>query len=236
MECCMVAKAMEKLLDSSWYVALEKEFASPYMASLSEFVRSERSSGAIYPPSDQVFSSLQLCPLKDVRVVIVGQDPYHGPGQAHGLSFSVQPGIATPPSLQNIFKEIKEDLGIEPPKHGCLEAWAKQGVLLLNAVLTVRHKSPGSHAGQGWERLTDAICRAVAEREVPTVFLLWGKFAQNKLREALSGIDTSRHLILCAAHPSPFAAYSGFFGCRHFSKANDFLKKSGFDPINWDLK
>lgn len=227
---------MDKLLDPSWYAALEKEFTSPYMADLAEFVRSERSCGTVYPPSHEVFSSLQFCPLKDIRVVIVGQDPYHGPGQAHGLCFSVRRGVAIPPSLQNIYKEINDDLGIEPPSHGCLEAWARQGVLLLNAVLTVRHKSPGSHAGRGWERLTDAVCRAVAERGVPTVFLLWGRFAQNKLTDALSGLDTSHHLVLRAAHPSPFSARTGFFGCHHFSKTNEFLKNNGFDPINWDLK
>lgn len=206
------------------------------MADLAEFVRSERSCGAVYPPSHEVFSSLQLCPLKDVRVVIVGQDPYHGPGQAHGLCFSVRRGVPLPPSLQNIYKEIETDLGIKPPPHGCLEDWAKQGVLLLNSALTVRHKSPGSHAGRGWERLTDAICRAVAERQRPTVFLLWGRFAQNKLREALSGLETGHHLILSAAHPSPFSAYNGFFGCHHFSKTNHFLKEKGLSPIDWELK
>ena len=170
-------------------------------------------------------------PLDRVRVVLLGQDPYHGPGQAHGLCFSVPPGIAVPPSLRNIYKELQDDLAIPPAKHGCLESWAEQGVLLLNSVLTVEAGRPASHAGHGWERFTDEVIRLVAERAPPSVFLLWGRYAQAKA----AFVDPARHLLLKAAHPSPLAAHSGFFGCRHFSKANGFLEAKGRGAIDWRL-
>ena len=226
---------LEKHIASSWIEALEEEFEKPYMKALSKFVRLERQGQKpIYPPSDQVFSSLQLCPYDQVKVVIIGQDPYHGPGQAHGLSFSVQKGVAIPPSLRNIYKEIEGDLGIAPPVHGCLESWAKQGALLLNATLTVRKGEPKSHFGQGWELFTDVVCQKLFERKKPLVFLLWGKSAQDKAAHILK--EGSDHLILKAPHPSPFAAHTGFFGCRHFSKANIFLEKNGLSPIDWSIQ
>jgi len=205
------------------------------MKSLREFVAKERQSGEeIYPPRDEVFSAFSYTAPEEVRVVIVGQDPYHGPGQAHGLSFSVKPGIAIPPSLQNIYKELKSDLGIAAPNHGSLIDWAKQGVLLLNATLTVRKKMPLSHHGRGWESFTDAVIDRLAKLPQPLVFFLWGKSAQQKVEQL--HLANERHLILKAPHPSPFSAYTGFFGSRPFSKANQFLVSHGLAPINWSLR
>jgi uracil-DNA glycosylase len=215
-----------------WKKALAQEFDQPYFESIIDFLKTEKSAGkTIYPPGSLIFNAFASTPLKKVRVVIIGQDPYHGPKQAHGLSFSVQRGIAPPPSLVNIFKEIEEDLGFAPPAHGNLEHWAEQGVLLLNASLTVEAHKPNSHARIGWHQFTDAAIRTVSEDCEAVAFMLWGKFAQSK--EEL--IDTKKHLILKAAHPSPFSAHHGFFGCRHFSKANHWLEKKGLDQIDWSL-
>jgi len=225
---------LEKHLSSSWYNELKEEFEKPYIAELSQFVRGERARGLeIYPPAKDVFRAFELCPFDQVKVVLIGQDPYHGPGQAHGLCFSVQKGVTPPPSLKNIFQEIESDLGLSPPPHGCLEAWAERGVLLLNATLTVRRGAPESHKGRGWERFTDTVCQKLAQRQEPLVFMLWGKSAQEKAERALNG--THNHLVLKAAHPSPFSAHRGFLGCRHFSKANYFLKEQGLSPIDWKI-
>lgn len=219
-------------LHPSWLEPLKGEFASPYMASLKSFLLAEKEAGrAIFPKGGEWFRALDLTPLDKVRVVILGQDPYHGPGQAHGLCFSVKPGVRTPPSLANIYKEMRDDLGIAPATHGFLEHWAQQGVLLLNSVLTVRMGAAASHQGKGWEQFTDAVIRLVAERPDPVVFMLWGSYAQRKA----AFVDGSRHLILKAAHPSPLSAHNGFFGCRHFSKANRFLEEHGQPPIDWAL-
>ncbi|MBX9743828.1 MAG: uracil-DNA glycosylase [Chlamydiales bacterium] len=221
-------------LESSWQNALKEEFQKPYMATLKTFVAQERSgSVAVFPPALAVFNAFSLTPIDKVKVVIMGQDPYHGPGQAHGLSFSVPEGTSLPPSLQNIFKELRNDLDIPPPKHGCLTAWAKQGVLLLNATLTVRQALPMSHHGKGWEEFTDAVIRILCGRPDPLVFLLWGKSAEKKCQHLIS--ENSPHLILKAPHPSPFSAHTGFLGCRHFSKTNEFLVKAGKTPIDWSL-
>lgn len=220
-------------LEKSWHEILMSEIAQPYVQDLKKFLSKEKEAGHIvYPPEPLIFHAFARTPLEKVKVVIVGQDPYHGDGQAHGLSFSVPCGIAPPPSLKNIFRELKDDLGIPTPRSGCLEAWAEQGVLLLNATLTVRAAQPQSHAGKGWERFTDAVIAKLADREKPIVFLLWGRSAQEKCGKILS---KGRHLILTAAHPSPLSATQGFFGCRHFSKANDALRKWGETPINWNL-
>ncbi len=219
-------------LDDSWKVPLRDEFAQPYMAELRTFLLAEKAAGKhIFPKGSQWFRALDLTPLDSVRVVILGQDPYHGPGQAHGLCFSVSPGVRTPPSLQNIYKELRDDLGIAPAAHGFLEHWARQGVLLLNNVLTVEQGIAASHKGKGWERFTDAVVRLVSERPDPIVFLLWGSHAQKKA----ASVDSGRHLVLKAAHPSPLSAYNGFFGCRHFSQVNDFLAAHGQPPIDWTL-
>lgn len=219
-------------LEESWKVALANEFASPYMANLKAFLQAEKAAGAVvYPKGAEYFNALNLTPLDQVKVVILGQDPYHGPGQAHGLCFSVRPGVRLPPSLVNIYKELQSDLGIEPARHGFLESWAQQGVLLLNSVLTVRAGQAASHQGHGWEKFTDAVIERVNARETPVVFLLWGSYAQKKA----SFVDSSRHLVLKTVHPSPLSAHNGFFGCRHFSKANDFLKAHGIEPIDWRL-
>jgi len=221
-------------LDPSWGAALGSEFQKPYMAALKTFLAKERAKSIpIFPPGLEVFNAFSLTPIERVKVVLVGQDPYHGPGQAHGLCFSVQKGIAVPPSLQNIFKELQSDLGIKPPNHGCLTKWASQGVLLLNATLTVRQGVPMSHHGQGWEEFTDTVIRILAERPDPLVFLLWGKSAQQKCQHLLSA--ASPHLLLKAPHPSPLSAYAGFLGCKHFSQTNAFLEKWGKTPIDWDL-
>ena len=219
-------------LHSSWLDLIGGEFGEPYMADLKRFLLAERERGKrIFPKGSEWFRALDLTPLDQVRVVILGQDPYHGPGQAHGLCFSVQPGIQPPPSLVNIFKELESDLGIKPARHGFLEHWAKQGVLLLNSVLTVEMGRAASHRDRGWERFTDAIIRQVNERRDPVVFMLWGSYAQKKA----AFVDTSRHLVLKAPHPSPLSAHSGFFGCKHFSKANAFLQSKGLQPVDWAL-
>lgn len=219
-------------LEESWKAVLAQEFASPYMAGLKQFLLAQKNEGRqIFPRGAEYFRALDLTPLYKVRVVILGQDPYHGDGQAHGLCFSVRPGVRTPPSLVNIYKELSTDLGIPPARHGFLESWAKQGVLLLNSVLTVERGLAASHQGRGWERFTDAIIRAVNEADHPVVFMLWGSYAQKKA----AFVDRSRHLVLRAPHPSPLSAHSGFFGCRHFSQANAFLVSKGYDPIDWRL-
>ena len=217
-------------IDESWKLALQDEFETDSFRSLKSFLQEEIKSQTIYPPGKLIFSAFNLTPLTAVRVVILGQDPYHGRGQAHGLAFSVPDGIAIPPSLQNIYKELHEDLGIPIPNTGNLEKWAKQGVLLLNATLTVRASQPGSHQNQGWEPFTDQVIRTISELRAGVVFLLWGKFAQDK--ESL--IDTSKHFVLKAPHPSPFSVYRGFFGCRHFSRANEILRNNGMGEIDWN--
>lgn len=205
------------------------------MRKLSAFLRAEKAAGrAIYPAGRDMFRALDLTPLSSVRVVILGQDPYHGPGQAHGLAFSVRPGVRIPPSLQNIFKELRDDLGIAPSRHGLLDHWAQQGVLLLNSVLSVEAGQAASHQGQGWEAFTDAVVDLVARRPEPNVFLLWGAHAQRKAA-SVETVGGGRHLVLRAAHPSPLSAHNGFFGCRHFSRANAFLEQHGRGPIDWAL-
>ena len=218
-------------IEESWKEVLTEEFESQYFMELKEFLVGEKAKFTVYPPGPLIFNAFQLTPFDRVRVVLLGQDPYHGPGQAHGLCFSVPPGISPPPSLVNIFKEIQTDLGIPVPAHGNLGKWARQGVLLLNATLTVRANQPGSHQRKGWEDFTHAVIRKLSEKRVGLIFLLWGKFAQEK--EMF--IDTNRHYILKAAHPSPFSAYNGFFGCRHFSKTNEILKRHGLEEIDWGL-
>jgi uracil-DNA glycosylase len=219
-------------LDESWREPLAEEFASPYMAVLKSFLVSEKAKGkTIFPKGGEWFRALDLTPLNKVRVVILGQDPYHGPGQAHGLCFSVRHGVRPPPSLLNIFKELESDLGIARPNHGFLEHWAQQGVLLLNSVLTVENGLAASHKDKGWERFTDAVIRLVAAQQQPIVFLLWGSYAQKKA----AFVDTSRHLVLKAAHPSPLSAHNGFLGCRHFSQTNAFLEAKGQAAIDWSL-
>lgn len=219
-------------LHPGWKDPLASEFASGYMAALKQFLLDEKSRGKrIFPKGSEYFRALDLTPLEQVRVVILGQDPYHGPDQAHGLCFSVKPGVKTPPSLVNIYREIESDLGIKPARHGFLEHWAKQGVLLLNSVLTVEMGNAASHQGKGWERFTDAIIRLVNERADPVVFMLWGAYAQRKA----AFVDATRHLVLKSPHPSPLSAHNGFFGCRHFSQANAFLEAHGQKPIDWAL-
>jgi uracil-DNA glycosylase len=219
-------------LESGWRERLRGEFDQRYMADLKRFLLAERERGRrIFPKGSEWFRALDLTPLEQVRVVILGQDPYHGEGQAHGLCFSVQPGVPPPPSLVNIFKELDTDLGIKPARHGLLDHWAKQGVLLLNSVLTVELGRAASHRDRGWERFTDAVVAAVNAKPEPVVFLLWGSYAQKKA----AFVDQSRHLVLKAPHPSPLSAHSGFFGCRHFSKANAFLERRGLAPIDWAL-
>jgi len=225
---------MQLTLHKTWFNELKEEIAKPYVQDLKMFLSYEEENGTIvYPPSQLVFNAFTKTPFDKVKVVIVGQDPYHGPNQAHGLSFSVQDGIKPPPSLKNIFTELKNDLGITPPGHGCLEKWAEQGVLLLNATLTVRAKQPRSHYGKGWEQFTDAVITHLRDRKDPIVFLLWGKSAQEKCARVLD-VQPHPHEVLVAAHPSPYSV-SGFFGCAHFSKANEFLKKWGKTPIDWSL-
>jgi uracil-DNA glycosylase len=221
-------------MEASWLEKLEAEFAQPYMKALEAFLAKEAASGAVvYPPFELVFNAFCQTPFDQVKVVIMGQDPYHGPGQAHGMSFSVPKEVPPPPSLVNIFKELKEDLGIVAPSHGCLIDWAKQGVLLLNATLTVRANEPKSHHGQGWEVFTDRVVQLLCARKDPLVFLLWGKSAYEKFEHVSA--QASHHLVLTAPHPSPFSAHTGFLGCRHFSKTNAFLKKVGKEPIDWAL-
>ena len=212
-----------------WRALLRDELDAPYMAALRDFLAAEP--GPVFPHESNWFRAFDLTPLEDVRVVILGQDPYHGEGQAHGLAFSVRPGVRTPPSLRNIYRELESDLGIPPAPHGFLEHWARQGVLLLNPVLTVRAAAAGSHQGRGWERLTDAVIRLVDAGPCPVVFMLWGAQARRKA----AFVDGRRHLVLTAPHPSPLSAYAGFFGCRHFSQANAFLTAHGRRPIDWAL-
>jgi len=219
-------------LKPDWLDALQGEFAQPYMQQLRDFLQAEKAAGkAIFPPGALIFNALNSTPLDKVRVVIIGQDPYRGPGQAHGLSFSVPPGVRTPPSLQNIFKEINRDLGLPIPQHGCLQSWAEQGVLLLNAVLTVEQGHAGSHARRGWERFTSRVIELVNERCEHCVFLLWGSYAQRKGEQ----IDRTRHCVLTSVHPSPLSAHRGFIGNGHFSAANDYLVSNGLAPIDWSL-
>lgn len=228
--------AGEVKLHESWREPLADEFAAPYMAALKSFLTGERAKGKrIFPLASEWFRALDLTPLDKVRVVILGQDPYHGAGQAHGLCFSVKPGVPAPPSLVNIYKELRDDLGIDRPRHGFLEHWARQGVLLLNSVLTVEMGLAASHRDRGWERFTDAIIRLVNARSEPVVFMLWGSYAQKKAAFVDSVERGGPHLVLKAPHPSPLSAHSGFFGCKHFSKANAFLRMQGLHPIDWSL-
>ncbi len=224
---------MDVKINASWKEVLKQEFEKSYFIELAGFLKVEKAMGkVIYPPGSLIFNAFELTPFDKVKVVILGQDPYHGKGQAHGLSFSVMKGVKPPPSLQNIFREIASDLGIQfSGTYGDLSHWARQGVLLLNASLTVREGEPLSHSKIGWEQFTDAVIKTVSAQKENVVFMLWGRFAQEK--QAL--IDATKHLILKAAHPSPFSAYNGFMGCKHFSKANDYLVKNGKEPIDWSL-
>ncbi len=216
---------------TDWNPILKAELEADYFTELNKFVAGERSRGEVFPPAEEVFAALHLTPYSDVKAMILGQDPYHGRGQAHGLCFSVRPGVALPPSLENIYTELEADLGVPRPDHGCLEHWARQGVLLLNATLTVRSGNAASHQGKGWERFTDAVLRAVNDKPERVVFILWGGSARRK--KAL--IDTSRHVIIESPHPSPLSAYGGFFGSRPFSRANAALVEAGREPIDWRL-
>jgi uracil-DNA glycosylase len=221
----------KKILHNDWGPLLEDEFQKPYYLALREFLKKEYATQTVYPNPYDIFNALHFTPYHQVKVVILGQDPYHGPGQAHGLSFSVQPGVEPPPSLKNIFKELHNDLGCPIPNHGHLVSWAKQGVLLLNTVLTVRRGQAHSHRGKGWEQFTDRIITLLSERERPIVFILWGRPAQSKM----SFIDTSKHFVITSPHPSPLSANRGFFGSRPFSKANAFLRQIGEEEIQWEL-
>jgi uracil-DNA glycosylase len=223
---------MEKIrpvIEASWKEALEQEFSKPYFSALKQFLLEEKQRFRIFPPGQFIFNAFNHTPFHQVKVILLGQDPYHGYGQAHGLCFSVPDGVPQPPSLQNIFREIRDDLGIDPPPHGNLIRWADQGVLLLNATLTVRENQAGSHQGKGWEQFTDAAITALSGKREGLIFLLWGNYAIAK-REL---IDLSRHFILTAPHPSPLSAARGFFGCRHFSQANTFLRQMGKEEIHW---
>lgn len=216
-------------IESSWQEKLQAEFEEEYFTELSSTVRKRYMETTVFPPPKLVFNAFARCPFAKVKVVILGQDPYHGPGQAMGLSFSVPDGIKSPPSLQNIYKEIKADLGTEIPMSGNLERWANQGVLLLNATLTVEKGQAGSHQGLGWEQFTDAVIQKISDDKEHVVFMLWGRYAQEKGKN----VDTTKHLVLTAAHPSPFSAHSGFFGCKHFSKTNQYLKEHDLEPVEW---
>lgn len=220
---------MDVKIHESWKEHLMGEFEKPYFVELTSFVRSEYARKKIFPSPANIFRAFELCPFEHVKVVILGQDPYHGVGQANGLCFSVNPGVALPPSLQNIFKEIQSDVGSKLRTDGCLDDWARQGVLLLNATLTVEAHQAGSHQKKGWEEFTDAVVKAVSEQSEHTVFILWGRYAQEKGAH----IDASRHLVLKAAHPSPFSAYNGFFGSKPFSKTNEYLEWHGKEPLKW---
>lgn len=221
---------MEVRIDNSWQQVLQTEFDKPYFAELVGFVRNEYKAGTVYPPARLIFNAFDSCPFDNVRVVIIGQDPYHGVGQAHGLSFSVNDGVPPPPSLVNIYREISDDLHITPYDSGNLVRWAKQGVMLLNATLTVRASSPGSHQNRGWEQFTDAVIRTVSEQRTNVVFLLWGNYARQKGAK----IDRAKHLVLESGHPSPMSANKGYwFGNRHFSQANSYLISKGLQPIDW---
>lgn len=220
------------MLEESWQKFLGLEFEKPYMLQLKKFLREEKDQKKIiYPRSEKVFNALNLTPFDQVKVLVLGQDPYHGKGQAHGLCFSVPEGVSPPPSLVNIYKELNSDLEMPRPSHGCLISWAKQGVLLLNSVLTVENGQAASHQGKGWEQFTDRIIHVLNEQKTHLVFLLWGSYAQKKG----AFIDKSKHLVLRAPHPSPFSAHQGFLGCRHFSKTNEYLKQNGIAPIDWHL-
>jgi uracil-DNA glycosylase len=216
---------------TDWNPVLRAELEKPYFAELRTFVDAERRRAAVYPPADEVFAALHLTPYEDVKVLILGQDPYHGPGQAHGLCFSVRPGVDVPPSLANIYAELESDLGIPRPDHGCLDAWARQGVLLLNATLTVRARQAASHQGKGWETFTDSVIDAVNAKPERVVFILWGSSARRK--KAL--VDTSRHVVIESPHPSPLSAHRGFFGSRPFSRANEALVAAGREPVDWRI-
>lgn len=218
-------------IPEAWQRVLADQFTQPYWAELQAFVAKEREEHTIYPPAGEVYTAFRLTPYDDVHVFLLGQDPYPGPNQAHGLCFSVKPGVAIPASLRNMYKELHDDLGIPPPRTGYLAPWAEQGMLMLNAVLTVRAGQPNSHKGQGWEVFTDAVIRAVNAKPDPVVFVLWGAYAQKKLKL----IDTDRHTIIQSAHPSPLSASNGFFGSRPFSKINAALEQNGFRPIDWNL-
>jgi uracil-DNA glycosylase len=219
-------------LETSWKKQLAEEFDKPYMQGLKDFLSQEKQAGkVIYPKGSLIFNAFSLTPFDEVKVVILGQDPYHGPNQAHGLCFSVMPGVKAPPSLVNIYKELKQDLNINPVNHGYLESWAKQGVLLLNTVLTVEQGKAGSHQGKGWEHFTDQVIQKLNTRQKPVIFVLWGNHAQRKGHI----IDEKRHYVLKSAHPSPFSAHQGFLGNKHFSTINRILEKEGMQPINWQL-
>lgn len=223
---------MDVKIDDSWKKALKDEFNKEYFTQIVGHLRIEKAAGhTIYPPGSLIFNAFNLTPFENIKVVLLGQDPYHGKGQAHGLCFSVQDGIKPPPSLVNIYKEINKDIGLPIPNHGNLTKWAQQGILMLNASLTVRAGEPMSHAKIGWADFTDAVIRKVSEQKKGVVFLLWGKFAQAKQEL----IDETKHQVLKAAHPSPYSADAGFFGCRHFSRTNEYLMKEGLDPIDWSL-
>lgn len=219
-------------ISNDWLPAVNAEFKKPYYKELYKFVKEEYSKNVVFPPSEDIFNALHLTPLSEVKVLILGQDPYHNYNQAHGLCFSVLPGNDTPPSLVNIYKELQDDLGCYVPNNGYLVKWAKQGVLMLNTVLTVRAHQANSHAGHGWEQFTDAIIEAVNKEDRPIVYMLWGAPAQRKIPM----LTNPKHLILKAPHPSPLSAYRGFFGCKHFSKCNEFLKANGIEPIDWQIE
>ncbi|MBN2746467.1 MAG: uracil-DNA glycosylase [Bacteroidales bacterium] len=223
---------MNPNIEEGWKAVLEADFQSSYFKSLKQFLIAEKENYKVFPKGANIFSAFNLTPFNVVKVVIIGQDPYHNDGQAHGLSFSVPEGVSLPPSLVNIFKELQSDLGVPRPSHGNLTYWASQGVLLLNAVLTVRAHAPASHQGKGWELFTDAAIRALSENRSNLVFLLWGNYAIRKS----SLIDASKHLILTSVHPSPLSASRGFFGCKHFSKTNNYLISNGLSPIDWEIK
>lgn len=218
-------------LDNDWQEQIGEEFSKPYYLNIREFLKKEYKTYTVYPNPYDIFNALKFTPYSEVKVVILGQDPYHGPNQAHGLSFSVQPGVEIPPSLQNIYKELNDDLGVPIPNHGCLEEWAKQGVLLLNASLTVRAGMPASHSRIGWETFTDAVIKKLNDRQDQVVFILWGNYARSKK----SMIDPKKHKIIESPHPSPLSAHRGFFGSKPFSKANQFLIEIGKEPIDWSL-
>jgi uracil-DNA glycosylase len=220
---------MKVIIEPSWEIALKKVFQQDYFKDLTSFVKDEYSNGKVFPPGKDIFNAFWHCPIDKVKVVILGQDPYHGPDQAHGLSFYVKPGIPFPPSLLNIFKEIKSDLGKDLPPNGDLTRWADQGVFLLNATLTVQATLAGSHQNKGWEQFTDEVIRKISDSQTHVVFMLWGAYAQKKAVL----IDESKHLILKAPHPSPLSAHRGFLGCKHFSQANAYLISNGIDPIDW---
>jgi len=219
-------------IDNDWLPAINAEFKKPYYVDLYKFVKEEYSKTAVFPPSDEIFSALHLTPLSKVKVVIIGQDPYHNIGQAHGLCFSVRPDVDIPPSLVNIYKELESDCGCRIPNNGYLVKWAEQGVLLLNTVLTVRAHQANSHQGKGWEQFTDAIIRAVNAEDRPIAYLLWGRPAQSKM----AMLTNPKHKVFTAPHPSPLSAHRGFFGCKHFSQTNAFLEENGMEPIDWQIE